>query len=360
MESGEISDGAVKRFVPLVAGRTAPLPQRQTLRRLMTLHKLPIIDLRSPAREVARQIHDACRVDGFFYLTGHGVPPSISDDLDALSKRFFALPTAVKQRYSMALGGRAWRGWFPLGGELTSGRPDWKEGLYLGTELAREDPRVIAGLPLHGQNLLPDESVLPGFRSSITNYIDHVTRLGHRVLAGVAQSLGLPTDYFIQRYTADPLILFRIFLYPSHPVPGGIDARYGVGEHTDYGMLTLLRQDDVGGLEVRTQNGWVDAPPIADSFVCNIGDMLDRMTGGYYRSTPHRVRINDSGRDRFSFPLFFDPNFDARIEPIRTPVVDDASSRWDGTSVHAFGGTYGDYVLGKVGKVFPDLKTQVL
>lgn len=138
-----------------------------------------------------------------------------------------------------------------------------------------------------------------------------------------------------------------------------------MGEHTDYGLLTLLRQDDVGGLQVRTAQGWIEAPPVPESFVCNIGDMLDRMTGGLYRSTPHRVRINTSGRDRLSLPLFFDPDFDVRIEPIRTAATDsattdDAATRWDGASVHAFDGTYGDYVLAKVGKVFPDLKSSLL
>jgi isopenicillin N synthase-like dioxygenase len=120
---------------------------------------------------------------------------------------------------------------------------------------------------------------------------------------------------------------------------------------------------------VKTASGWIDpseAAPVPASFVCNIGDMLDRMTGGLYKSTPHRVRINTSGRDRLSFPLrplrplVSDPDFDARIEPIRTPETDDAALRWDGASVHDFDGTYGDYVLAKVGKVFPDLKRDVL
>ena len=94
--------------------------------------------------------------------------------------------------------------------------------------------------------------------------------------------------------------------------------------------------------------------------MCNIGDMLDRMTGGLYRCTPHRVALNTSGRDRLSFPLFFDPDFDARIEPIRHAGDRRSRQRWDGASVHAFEGTYGDYVLAKVGKVFPDLQRQVL
>ena len=133
-----------------------------------------------------------------------------------------------------------------------------------------------------------------------------------------------------------------------------------MGEHTDYGLLTLLRQDDVGGLQVRVDEGWIEAPPVPRSFVCNIGDMLDRMTGGLYRSTPHRVRLNASGRDRLSFPLFLDPSWDARIEPIRSPGIDDHAQRWDGASVHAFEGRYGDYVLAKVGKVFPQLRERVL
>jgi polar amino acid transport system ATP-binding protein len=321
---------------------------------------LPVIDLRLPPHEVARAMAAACRAHGFFYVVGHGVPEALCQRLETLSHRFFALPEATKARYAMALGGRAWRGWFPLGGELTSGRPDWKEGLYLGTELPDDHPRVRAGVPLHGRNLIPGDDVLPGFRDAILDTIAAVTALGHRVMQGVALSLCLPDDYFAQRYTADPLVLFRIFQYPSREVPPSVDAQHGVGEHTDYGLLTLLRQDDVGGLQVRTREGWIEAPPVPGSFVCNIGDMLDRMTGGLYRSTPHRVALNRSGRHRLSMPLFFDPDFEARIAPIRHAEVDDRQARWDGASVHAFDGSYGDYVLAKVGKVFPDLQRQVL
>ena len=324
---------------------------------------LPVVDLRDGTAQAAAAIGQACREHGFFYLTGHGIDDALGLRLEALSHAFFALPEATKARYAMALGGRAWRGWFPLGGELTSGRPDWKEGLYLGTELQPGHARVLAGTPLHGANLLPGDAVLPGFADTVFGYMAQLITLGHRVMGLVAISLGLPEDYFATRYTADPLVLFRIFLYPSRPVPEGVDARHGVGEHTDYGLLTLLRQDDVGGLQVKTpgsDSGWISAPPLPGSFVCNIGDMLDRMTGGLYRSTPHRVALNTTGRDRLSFPLFFDPDWDAVIQPIRTLETDDAAARWDGTSVHAFEGRYGDYVLRKVGQVFPELQRQVL
>jgi isopenicillin N synthase-like dioxygenase len=324
------------------------------------MNRLPVIDLRASTDEVAERIGEACRAHGFFYVVGHGIDAALGDRLEVLSHRFFALPEPTKARWAMSLGGRAWRGWFPLGGELTSGRPDWKEGLYLGSELADDHPRVTGGVPLHGRNLIPGDDVMPGFGGTILDWMAQVTALGHRLMQGIARSLGLPDDYFASRYTADPLILFRIFLYPSRPVPADMDVRHGVGEHTDYGLLTMLRQDDVGGLQVHTKEGWIEAPPRPDSFVCNIGDMLDRMTGGLYRSTPHRVRLNASGRDRLSFPLFFDPDFDARIEPIRSAATDDHATRWDGASVHAFEGSYGDYVLAKVGKVFPDLRRALL
>jgi isopenicillin N synthase-like dioxygenase len=123
----------------------------------------------------------------------------------------------------------------------------------------------------------------------------------------------------------------------------------------------MLAQDDAGGLEVHTPTGWVVAPPLPGTFVCNLGDMLERMTGGRYRSTPHRVR-NRSGSDRLSFPFFFDPSWDAEVLPV--PLAGEgaaeARARWDGEDVFAFTGTYGEYLLGKVGKVFPDLKASVL
>lgn len=327
---------------------------------------LPVIDVSGLAgngearADVAAQIAAACRAHGFFYVTGHGVGSVLVQRLEDLSRRFFALDETTKLRWRMALAGRAWRGYFPLGGELTSGRPDWKEGLYLGTELAEDHPLVVAGTPVHGRNLFPDVPEAQGLRQAILDYMDAVTALGHRLLEGIALSLALPPDYFHARYTADPLVLFRLFNYPTRPPLE--DVHWGVGEHTDYGLLTILWQDDIGGLQVRTPGGWVDATPVPGSFVINIGDMLDRMTGGLYRSTPHRVVRNTSGRDRLSFPLFFDPHFHARVQRIdgfAPRVEDDSARRWDQANVHAFNGLYGDYLLGKVAKVFPELSREV-
>ncbi len=253
----------------------------------------------------------------------------------------------------MTRGGRAWRGYFPLGGELTSGQPDRKEGIYFGTELGPDDLRVKADLPLHGMNLYP---LLPGFRELLLSYLESVTALGQGLLAAIAHGLGLPRTYFIERYTSDPTVLFRIFNYPPSQTPGDL----GVGAHTDYGLLTLLRQDDVGGLEVWHRDSWLSAPPIPDSFVCNVGDMLQRLTAGRYVSALHRVR-NSSAQNRISMPLFLDPGFDAVLEsivgvaPTDAARVGSAAQRWDGTDLATLSGTYGDYLLGKVSKVFPEL-----
>jgi polar amino acid transport system ATP-binding protein len=288
----------------------------------------------------------------------HGVDDALIARLVALARRFFAQDEATKLRIPMSAGGLAWRGYFAAGGELTSNRPDWKEGLYLGSELARDHPRVRDGVILHGANLWPD---IDGFRAAVLAYIDALTQLGHALMRGFALSLDLPEHWFAEHGTADPLILLRLFNYPTRAVPPHLDAGWGVGEHTDYGLLTLLWQDDVGGLQLRDGSGWLDAPPLPGSFVCNVGDMLDRMTGGRWRSVPHRVTLNTSGRDRLSIPLFFDPDFDTRIVPVPGALAgaDDSSRRWDGANLHAFEGTYGDYVSAKVGRVFPQLKQAV-
>jgi isopenicillin N synthase-like dioxygenase len=305
---------------------------------------------------VAEQIQVACRERGFFYVTGHGVPAGLLGELAEASAEFFALPAAAKLEIAMDRGGRAWRGFFSVGAELTSGEPDLKEGLYFGTELPAGDPRVRAGLPLHGPNLFPRQ--VPRLGPLVLAYLDALTGVGQAVLAGVALSLGLDSGYFAAGYTADPTILFRIFHYPPAPPGSG---GWGVGEHTDYGLLTLLAQDDSGGLQVAAPEGWIDAPPIPGTLVANIGDMLDRLTGGWYRSTPHRVR-NLSGHGRLSFPFFLDPGFTAEVPPLpgRAAAGDDGRPRWDGQDLRAFTGTYGDYLLGKVSKVFPQLRGDVL
>jgi isopenicillin N synthase-like dioxygenase len=322
--------------------------------RLPVINVAPLFGADAAARQTtADEIGGACRNLGFFYASRHAIAPHTIASLTDASHRFFALPHGEKMKIAMAHGGRAWRGFFPVGGELTSGKPDIKEGIYFGEELGSNDPRVKAELPLHGSNLFP--ASVPELKTAATEFMDQAERSAHAIMEGVALSLGLDADYFRRTYTANPTMLFRIFHYPASQAAEG----WGVGEHTDYGLLTLLAQDDVGGLQVKTPEGWIDAPPIPGTLVCNIGDMLDRLTGGVYRSTPHRV-LNSSGRSRLSFPFFFDPAFDAHIVPLPGHNAhDDSTQRWDKTNLHDFQGPYGDYLLAKVGKVFPDLARRV-
>jgi isopenicillin N synthase-like dioxygenase len=329
---------------------------------------VPLIDI-SPLldgdevgrRRVATQIDSACRENGFFLIEGHGIDSALMHDLEAASRAFFDRPDDDKARIAMPLGGRAWRGWFPLGGELTRGMPDGKEGIYFGRELSPDDERVRAGLALHGPNLFPAEP--SELKPLVLAWLDAMTKLGHTLLAAIGEGLGIGGNWFAENLTADPVELFRIFTYPPD-WPG----EWGVAEHTDYGLLTILLQDDCGGLQVRTTDAageveWKEVVPIPGTFVCNIGDMLERMTGGRYRSTPHRV-ANASGRQRVSFPFFFDPSWHAHVRPLpladRRVASDADTNRWDKSNVFDFDGTYGEYLTAKVARVFPALFNDVV
>jgi isopenicillin N synthase-like dioxygenase len=275
-------------------------------------------------------------------------------ELIGLAADFFARPEPEKARWSMEHGGHAWRGWFPLDGELTSGVPDHKEGYYFGTE-SPPDPRT-----LHGPNVWPDAPA--SLRPAVTEWMIEMEALGQRLLSAMAVGLGLVPDYFARGLTAVPTCLFRIFRYPPHP--DGVESTWGVGEHTDYGLLTMLATDGTPGLEVKVRGEWHSVVADADLVVCNLGDMLDRLTGGRYRSTPHRVR-NHAGHDRYSLPFFLDPGWDASVGPLDfddgwvTPA--DAAERWDRADLRDLDSrysTYGDYLTDKTARVFPHLTHQ--
>ncbi len=305
--------------------------------------------------EVAEAIDHACRSVGFFSIVGHGIPADLQRQLETASHSFFARPDAEKSEIAMIAAGAAWRGWFPLGGELTSGTPDRKEGIYFGSEHPVDHPRVAASVALHGRNQFPAGN--HELRVAVLAWLDALRPVADAVMRGIALGLGLRADWFEQHLTGDPTILFRVFHYPPNDADTASDPEsWGVGEHTDYGLLTLLAQDHLGGLQVRAVDGtWIHVDPVPGAIVCNLGDMLERLTGGRYRSTPHRVR-NTSGRSRLSFPYFFDPSWEATVPTLpldASPLP--TSGRWDGADVTAWQGTYGDYLTAKVARVFPDL-----
>jgi isopenicillin N synthase-like dioxygenase len=319
----------------------------------------PLIGSSEDPGAVACRIDAACREHGFFVIVGHGVDTDLMTRLEEQAREFFALPEATKAEIAMARGGRRWRGWFPPGGELTSGVPDGKEGIYFGAELPATDRRVAAGVPLHGPNLFPARPA--ELRETVLTWIDRLTALAAAVMHGIALGLGLDGNFFSRRVTADPTILFRIFRYPAAPSDDDATLGWGVGEHTDYGLLTILGQDRTGGLEVRAPEGWIDVPPEPGALVCNLGDMLDRMTGGRYRSTAHRVRRPVS-TDRIAFPFFFDPGWDVDVHPLALPdsPPTEHPERWDGADLRDLSGTYGEYLTDKVARVFPLLGDHVL
>jgi isopenicillin N synthase-like dioxygenase len=312
---------------------------------------LPIIDITAAA--APGEIDRACRQFGFFAISNHGVTDDLRDAVIRAAIDFFGRSTEEKARVCLANGGSAWRGWFPLGAELTSGVPDLKEGYYFGRELPT-DPR-----PMHGPNIWPEEPA--SLRPVITEWMATMEPLAQRVLGLMALGLGLDRDFFRNGLTADPTPLFRIFRYPPHPPDGG--DRWGVAEHSDYGLLTLLAHDGTAGLQVKVGDDWIDAPHDPHLIICNLGDMLDRLTAGRYRSTPHRAR-NQSSADRYSLPFFLDPGWDAVIETIDlddgwvAPV--DADRRWDRANLRELSGTYGDWLAAKVSKVFPQLAEAVI
>src|SRR5258708_2690231 len=182
---------------------------------------IPVVDMaplfsagQTEARtQVAGDIEHACRDTGFFYIRNHGISQALIDDLDRASRKFFALPEDQKSEIAMVRGGRAWRGYFPVGGELTSGRPDLKEGIYFGRELGADDPRVRAAIPMHGANLFPVQ--VPELKTAVLEYMKAATVASHALMEGIALSLELDADYFRDQYTNDPSLLFRVFHYPS-------------------------------------------------------------------------------------------------------------------------------------------------
>lgn len=288
---------------------------------------LPIIDFSAVrthdaagTRVAADAIRAACLTDGFFYITNHGVPDSVIAAVHTEGQRFFRQPPEIKRQ--AAVNARH-RGFNALGDALMyeARKPDHKEFFSMGLDLPETDPDVLAGEKLRGPNNWPPG--MPTFRAALEAYYAAMLSCGADLMRAVAVSLDLAPDFFAPRYRK-PLQRTQIVYYP--PQPPDLDAdQFGVAPHSDFGCITLLWQDDNGGLEVleRSTQRWVAAPPIPGTLVINVADLLARWTNDRYASTPHRV-INRSGRERLSIATFHDPDFKAVVDPrdLGTPEAD--------------------------------------
>lgn len=274
---------------------------------------IPVIDI-GPLRDgsgagaVAEALHRASRDVGFIYVANHGIP---ADDLAAArdtALAFFRRDEAEKE--TVKVSGKH-RGWLATGGAKMQddARPDLKESFIWGYQ--DENGNTPDDHPLRGGNRWP--AAMPELEGAAMGWFNGAHVVAEHLMRGFALGLGKDADFFLKKKD-EPMSRASFVYYPPQPADLGAE-QFGVGPHTDFGVLTVLAQDDVGGLQVQALDGdWVAAPPIPGALVVNVGDLLARWTNDEYRSTPHRV-VNSSGRERLSLVLAYDPEPDTMIDP---------------------------------------------
>ncbi|WP_298859289.1 2-oxoglutarate and iron-dependent oxygenase domain-containing protein [uncultured Sulfitobacter sp.] len=287
---------------------------------------IPVIDVGpalngSDVEGVADQIHRAATEIGFFYINGHGILPDMMDAAFAVAQDFFAQRASIKETVAVNTNQRGWMatGMSTLQGAKTH---DLKEVFFWGPQTAANDVDILAGKPLVAINQWPDKAY-PRLRKDLTPYYNAVCAVARHVMSALALSLDRPADFFAKAYEK-PLARGQLVYYPPSTATDDAEERFGVAAHTDFGVLTFLLQDMNGGLQVKLKSGeWIEAPPIAGTLVCNIGDLLARWSNDRFASTLHRV-INRSGRARYSIPVFFDPHTDTIVDPRDLGIPDSA------------------------------------
>ncbi|WP_282608919.1 isopenicillin N synthase family oxygenase [Pelagibius sp. Alg239-R121] len=273
---------------------------------------IPVIDI-SPLRDgsdpvaVGEALHAASTGLGFIYIKGHGIADEAIEAARETALAFFRSDPSLKD--SVKISARH-RGWLAQGGAKMQddAKSDLKESFIWGYQ--DTEGCVPEDHALRGPNLWPD--FLPGMQASAMAYFDGAHDVAHHLMRGFALGLGLEQDFFL-RSCAQPLSRASFVYYPPQSEDMGSE-QFGVGPHTDFGVLTVLCQDSVGGLQVQDVNGdWIEAPPIEGTLIVNVGDLLARWTDHAYNSTPHRV-VNSSGKERLSLVLAFDPDPETMID----------------------------------------------
>jgi isopenicillin N synthase-like dioxygenase len=280
--------------------------------RRASAEEMPVLDMSEwlgggPIEPLVAQFKAACTNTGFFYVKNHGVPQAVIDAVFDATRRYMSLP--MDERLRDQIDERFRRGFMPMGVTQHPGhKPDRKESYELGLDLPLTDPDVQAGRPLHGPNRWPADK--PWLEAAAMAYFNHTLALGKQLLRVFAVALGQPEDFFLQ-YTKKPMVQARLFHYPTQETFTNLEL--GAAAHTDYGMLTLLVQDPIGGLELCTRDGeWVAAPYVEGTLVVNLGDLVKVWTNDTYVSNPHRV-ANRTGRERYSIPTFFNLDYDTPV-----------------------------------------------
>lgn len=275
-------------------------------------NEVPVLDLSDwldggNPTQLIEQLKDACTKTGFFYVSGHGVPQQVIDDVFEATRRYFNLP--YDARMADLMDERFRRGFMPYGINQHAGfKPDLKESYEFGIDLPLDDPDVAAGRPLHGPNQWSEQA--PWLQPAAEAYLEHTMRLGKDLLRLFALSLEQDEGFFLQ-WSQKPMVQSRLFHYPKQDAPD--EKELGVAPHTDYGMVTILTQDPIGGLELCKRDGeWISAPFVPGTFVINLGDMFKIWTNDLFVSTPHRV-VNRTGKERYSIPTFFNLDYDTPV-----------------------------------------------
>lgn len=280
---------------------------------------LPVLDLSrlDAGVDAAAQFRDDLRAAthdvGFFYLIGTGVTPELSGRLHQAALDFFALPEEEKLSIENVKSPH-FRGYTRVGGERTQGKVDWREQIDIGPE--RD---AVEGGPafnrLLGPNLWP--AAQPELREVVAEWHAHLSGVARKLLRAWALALGADESYFESNF-GEPSTLIKIVRYPGTNEP---EPQQGVGAHKDSGVLTLLWvEPGTGGLQVERDGEWVDAPPVDEAFVVNIGELLEYATGGYLKATNHRVISPKAPNDRISVPFFFNPALDKKLPLIELPA----------------------------------------
>ena len=280
-------------------------------------------------KKVAWEVHKAARETGFFYIENHGIPLERMEQHLDLAKRFFDLSAKEKNKVHIE-NSSCTRGYEPIAVQtLDEGSPpDLKEGFLIGNDLDENHPYVQQGVPNTGANQWPMQP--PGLKESFNEYVELMTKLGISLSQLIALSMGLDESYFDEGLV-EPSMVGRLLHYPSQDKV--VANQLGAGAHTDWGMLTILLQDGIGGLEVQNSEGnWITAPPIAGTFIVNLGEMMRVFSNGLYRSNMHRVVNNQSGQSRYSCPTFFDPDYFYPVKCVPTYMPESGEVDFDETT----------------------------